>query len=825
MRTPRPLPVGWWLLLGLLSLGAGLPAALTLAPAGWTPWLETVQVLGVLVALTGLARATARARRREHEARLALVVAETMNDGLMVLDEAGRCLYRNPSFRDNFQAGLDRPVDVLEGMVPEDSPTSEELRRLRDSAALGDSAHAEIALPAPAGDTAWWRFGVIPLGEGRVAWRAVDVTARRVMERTLRGELEALLDMMDHLPAGYFMCDGDGRMRFVNASLASWFGITPQGLLQERPRLADLLPGVEPNSLTAEGRLVTLTLPGEEDEVRALLSGGVLRESGTRRFCGLLLRRDRLARRPTLEDRPGGDLFRDAPIAIALLDSLGTITEANLAFLRQARLDRGMVIGRPLAAFLSMENPDEVVRRLAAKAARNDSRPQDLRLATGDEPTLSAFVGLRQDDAGEPVGFLLYLVDITSQRHLEVQFAHAQKIQAMGQLAGGVAHDFNNLLTAIIGFCDLLLQRHAAGDPSFSDIMQIKQNANRAANLVRQLLAFSRRQTLRPRVIDVAEALTELSHLLRRLLGETISLDLVLGRDVGPIRVDPGQFDQVIINLAVNARDAMPHGGRLVIRTYADHITAPQGDGPEYISPGAYAVVEVADTGEGMSAETRARIFEPFFSTKPKGEGTGLGLSTVYGIVRQTNGFIQVASTPGEGTLFTIHLPRHEGGTAPRTSETEGAKSQEDLTGAGTLLLVEDEDAVRVFATRALRNKGYQVLEAKTGEGALSLFESEKAANIRLLITDVVMPGIDGLTLARQVRQDHPTLPVILISGYAEDVARETIAADDAVHFLAKPFSLKDLAARVKKVLAGTATDSAPAEDGTKTEQKPDPPL
>ncbi len=372
-------------------------------------------------------------------------------------------------------------------------------------------------------------------------------------------------------------------------------------------------------------------------------------------------------------------------------------------------------------------------------------------------------------------------------------------------MAGGVAHDFNNLLTAMIGFCDLLLLRHKPGDQSFSDIMQIKQNANRAANLVRQLLAFSRQQKLQPRILNITDVLAELSNLLRRLIGENIELKMTHGRDLGLIKVDQGQLEQVIINLAVNARDAMSGGGRLTIQTSNVSTNEPTRREHEEMPPGEYVAIEVLDTGTGIPKENLARIFEPFFSTKEVGSGTGLGLSTVYGIVRQTGGFIFVDSAPGEGAKFTIYLPRHQAAKAAAavTAEAESEareRSAGDLTGTGTILLVEDEDAVRVFSARALRNKGYQVLEARSGEAALSVLNSE-TNRIDLLVSDVVMPHMDGPTLIRHVRDKRPDMKVIFISGYTEDKFRDQIDAGEHIHFLPKPFSLKQLAGKVKEVL------------------------
>jgi two-component system, cell cycle sensor histidine kinase and response regulator CckA len=416
--------------------------------------------------------------------------------------------------------------------------------------------------------------------------------------------------------------------------------------------------------------------------------------------------------------------------------------------------------------------------------------------------TAALFVSrLDAADAGDG-GLILHFIDTTDQKNLEIQFAQSQKMQAIGQLAGGVAHDFNNLLTAMIGFCDLLLLRFKPGDPSFADIMQIKQNANRAANLVRQLLAFSRQQTLQPRVLNITDVLAELSHLLRRLIGENIELKMVHGRDLGLVKVDQGQLEQVIINLVVNARDAMRGGGTLTVRTSNITNADPTRSGHEIMPPGDYVLIEVEDTGEGIPKENLVRIFEPFFSTKEVGSGTGLGLSTVYGIVKQTGGFVFVDSTPGQGAMFSIYLLRHQHGegVAPR-SETGETAALHDLTGAGTVLLVEDEDPVRLFSARALRNKGYTVIEAKSGDAALEVIH-RATETIDLLITDVVMPGMDGPGLIGKVRKTHPDMKVIFISGYTEDSFRKRLDTDAELHFLPKPFSLKQLASKVKEVMS-----------------------
>jgi len=423
------------------------------------------------------------------------------------------------------------------------------------------------------------------------------------------------------------------------------------------------------------------------------------------------------------------------------------------------------------------------------------------------ELTVSLHVSPINDADGDVTGLVLFVTDTTEQKNLELQFNQAQKMQAVGQLAGGVAHDFNNLLTAMMGFCDLLLARHGEDDPSFADIMQIKQNANRAANLVRQLLAFSRRQTLQPKIFSIDEALDDLSHLLHRLIGENIELTIQHGERVDLIRTDPGQFDQVIINLAVNARDAMRGGGAIIVTTERVTVETAVQRGHEVMPAGAYILIKVADTGSGIAKEDLGRIFEPFFSTKEVGEGTGLGLSTVYGIIRQSDGYIFVDSALGEGTTFSIYLPAFSAEEATafgaevasiRLVETDAGA---DLTGEATVLLVEDEDAVRVFGSRALRNKGYRVLEAVDGEEALDVI-NDFDQTIDLIITDVMMPGMDGHTLVRLVQEEIPDIKIILMSGYAEDAIPGGISADSSLNFLPKPFSLADLAGKVKEVIA-----------------------
>lgn len=508
-----------------------------------------------------------------------------------------------------------------------------------------------------------------------------------------------------------------------------------------------------------------------------------------------------------------------SPIAIVRLNHAGYVVEANRCFhtLLQGALSKETPAR--FEDFIEGEDKGRFADAFRRTLAGEEAHPLSLSLRVGDDAIVIVYTYLSLMQPGnsyEPVP-VLHLIDQTEQKNLEMRFAHSQKMQAVGQLAGGVAHDFNNLLTAMIGFSDLLLMRHPAGDPSFADIMQIKQNANRAANLVRQLLAFSRRQTLQPKTVDLTEVLAELSNLIRRLIGENIQMNMQHGRDLGMVKADQGQLEQVIINLAVNARDAMKEGGTLTIATRNVHVDSPASLGEGLIAPteediitrGDYVLVEVSDTGSGIPPEIVKNIFEPFFSTKEIGSGTGLGLSTCYGIIKQSGGFIFVKTELGVGTSFYLYFKRQDANASQATtSETSEDKSSGDLTGRATILLVEDETPVRIFAARALRNKGYEVLEADSGENALEVF-AEHEGVIDLIISDVMMPGINGpkmvKTLYETQQERMKAAKVVFISGYAEDAFSDTFGADQQFNFLPKPFTLKQLAGKVKEVLEADA--------------------
>jgi two-component system, cell cycle sensor histidine kinase and response regulator CckA len=496
------------------------------------------------------------------------------------------------------------------------------------------------------------------------------------------------------------------------------------------------------------------------------------------------------------------NLLSMLPLGLALADRDGRFLYLNRAFIRAAGVPAGatpiypgdLVIREDKAAVA------DAVRRYAAGHAASGDMAVRLR-DRPEEPVALTIAGAR--GLGD-AAVLLSLKDNTEESRLKREVAQATKMQAVGQLAGGVAHDFNNILTGIIGHCDLMLMRHTPGDSDYDDIQQIRINSNRAAALTRQLLAFSRQQTLRPQVLQLPDVVSEVSNLLQRLLGETVTLVIKHGRGLGAVRADPGQLEQVIVNLAVNGRDAMLDkgggGGTLTLQTYPVLASDVRKMGSDILPVADYTALKVSDTGTGIPPEMLSKIFEPFFTTKEVGKGTGLGLSTVYGIVKQSNGFIFADSEPGKGASFTIYLPVHVE-TGEIALEAPKAERPAELWGSGTVLLVEDEDMVRVVAERALTRHGYTVVTAEHGEDALEIFASGEH-EFDLLISDVVMPTMDGPTMVRHVREKMPDIPVLFMSGYAEEQLRKSIDLD-RVHFLPKPFSVKQLAEAAQMALAG----------------------
>jgi two-component system cell cycle sensor histidine kinase/response regulator CckA len=499
-------------------------------------------------------------------------------------------------------------------------------------------------------------------------------------------------------------------------------------------------------------------------------------------------------------------LLEQLPLGLAMTDRDGHFLFANPAFRRAAGVEGKKMPPYPSDLVVRQDKTamSDAVRRFGQGPASSGDIAVRLR-AEPDEPVSLGLAGVR--GLGD-AAVLLSLADTTEETRLKRQVAQATKMQAVGQLAGGVAHDFNNVLTAIIGYCDLMLLRHTPGDSDYDDIQQIKANSNRAASLTRQMLAFSRQQTLQPEVIQLPDVISEVSQLLKRLLGARITLKTHHDRDLGPVRADPRQLEQVIINLAVNARDAIQmRGGEQATGTlsFTTRRVAARDvkrTGSEIIPAGDYTVLIAEDTGGGIKPENLPKIFEPFFTTKEQGKGTGLGLSTVYGIVKQSGGFIFADNvvTPDravKGARFTIYLPvHHPSEDELRKSETE--EETREWSGGGRVLLVEDEDMVRAVAERALTRQGYTVVTAADGDEGVEAVRTNP--DFDLVVSDVVMPSMDGPAMAREIRQLVPNMPVLFMSGYAEEQLRREIDLE-GMYFIPKPFSVAQIAAKVGEVL------------------------
>ncbi len=625
---------------------------------------------------------------------------------------------------------------------------------------------------------------------------------------------------------------GDGEILSLNRAMLR--------LLGHRPRHVDMVfHGARPGQvcrIAGVNGTFPMRLLEYRREVDASAGDGPAGDagrSGPDRAGGTSLRELYLVPAGRDDAAAGARLFDDLPVALLRLSAQGTLLRANrLARPLLGRFAEGQTnladivqgLGRPVGDWLREAAEGRVAKRPEVVLLRNGGHDIYLQIA------LSRIV-----EDGE-VYLIAVLHDATELKTLEAQFVQSQKMQAIGQLAGGVAHDFNNLLTAISGHCDLLLLRHDEADPDYGDLIQITQNANRAASLVSQLLAFSRKQNLQPEEIDLRDTLSDLSHLLNRLLGEKVVLQVAHVDGTARVRADRRHLEQVLMNLVVNARDAMPAGGEVRIETANLELEREMRRERALIPAGRYVVIRVCDNGTGIAPDQLPKIFEPFYTTKKTGEGTGLGLSMVYGIVKQTGGFIFVESAPGQGSIFEILLPAHEGGApstpvgragragadtaddppagpggarAPASANAGDLPGEVSMRDHGVILLVEDEAPVRAFAARALRMRGYEVIEAEDAEQALELLSDETLA-VDLFITDVIMPGKDGPTWVREALALRPHARVIFVSGYAEESFAEQQAGIANSVFLPKPFSLQELTARVRVQMALTRRPARP---------------
>jgi two-component system cell cycle sensor histidine kinase/response regulator CckA len=798
--------------------------------------LTLLAILGTIgvFALFALAAGIMKFASKDQGNPLLKTVVDGAFDGLLVTDQSGRVVYANAAYLDLTGATDLRDVRPIERVFIGDPDVSESIYRLLKAAREGRRLHEEVRITGATGESARWvRMRVRPLGERRrdarmTVWSIADVTRDRERQENVFQELQYAIDYLDHAPAGFFSVDVAGDIVYLNATVASWLDHDLAQVGAGSLKLGDIVAG--------EGAALLTTFNAAPGEVKTEVLDLDLKTRGGKPVPVRLYHKVAFggdgaagASRTLVINRARGDgsdpqraaevrfmrFFQNTPMAIATVDKTGRIARSNARF-ASAFEDLFKSDDRSiLSVIVGRDRP--VLEAAIRKAAegQGDIAPVEAALTGSAERWANFFVLAVEEEDRDGEAAIVYALETTAQRTLENRIQQQQKMESVGQLAGGIAHDFNNVLSAIMMATDFLLNAHKPTDPSFKDIMQIKQNANRAAALVRQLLAFSRKQTLRPQVLDLGETLNDLGMLLKRLIGEKVALEIVHGRDLWPVKVDISQFEQVIVNLVVNARDAMPDGGKLAVRT--TNVTADECAKYDYkgMPKADYVLVEVSDTGTGIPSEIIDKIFEPFFTTKEVGKGTGLGLSTVYGIVKQTGGFIYADSETG-WTSFRIFLPRHVPGAeevlaqipavdapaiagAISAADSMARAATADLTGQGTILLVEDEDGLRALNARGLTSRGYTVLEASNGVEAIEAFD--KHGRVDLVVSDVVMPEMDGPTLLKELRRRDQNVTIIFVSGYAEEAFSRNLPSQEQYAFLAKPFTLKQLVAEVKKTL------------------------
>jgi two-component system cell cycle sensor histidine kinase/response regulator CckA len=834
--------IGLVLLIAFVLVGAA-GALVFMGRAASEPYilalLAVLATVGVFL-LLALAAGILRVSGRGAASPLIKAVVDGASEGIAVTDASGRVVHANAAYLRLTEASGPDDVRPVERVFIGDPGVSEVVYRLLKAARDGRRAQEEVRIGAHKGEAArWLRIRVRPLGEDKrqsrmTVWSIADVTRELERHENVFQELQQAIDYLDHAPAGFFSTEANGNVVYLNATLANWLDHDLAQVGSGGLKLDDVLAG--------EGAALLTTLAAVPGDVKTEILDIDLKTRGGRTIPARLFHKVAFGADGTPgasrtlvlnRSRDGGldpqraaevrfmRFFQNTPMAIATVDKEGGIADSNGRFARLFHpAFKGEASGARsiLAVVTERDRPALEAAIRKAGEGQGEIAPVDAALAGPGERFASFFVTAVEDEADrEREAAIVYALETTQQRTLENQVNQQQKMETIGRLAGNIAHDFNNLLGAIMMATDFLLNAHKPTDPSFQDIMQIKQNANRAASLVRQLLAFSRKQTMRPVVLDLGEALSDLTVLLKRLIGENVTLKVPQVRDLWPVKADVHQFEQVIINLAVNARDAMPLGGTLTLRT--GNVGAEESQRHNGMPLGEYVLVEVEDTGSGIAPEIIDKIFDPFYTTKDIGKGTGLGLSTVYGIVKQTGGFIFVQSELGKGSIFRIFLPRYipaaDDLQPPQLPETtapaiagamsaadEMRSTATDLTGRGTILLVEDEEELRALNARGLKSRGYTVIEAGNGVEALEELEKQ-GGSVDVVVSDVVMPEMDGPTLMKELKQLKPDIKIIFVSGYAEDAFDKTLADRKQFNFLAKPFTLKQLVTVVKETMAG----------------------
>lgn len=767
-------------------------------------------------------------------------VADGLKDAIVITANDGSVVYSNDAYirlafkgNNDKNNGMNPPEIAFSG----NKDISDELYKLANAAQNGQEYYAELRLRI-AGDLAdkadaesglsrsqWVSMQVTKVTSGNfkggALWQIQDISRRSDRQEMMISKLKQTIDYLDEAPVGFLSSQPDGEIMFMNSTLAQWLG-GKRGAEFEKNKIGHIIGEngtmvLDPQSLDFEAHANV--------NIDQTLHVDFLKSDGSS-FAAKILHRVKVLQgeiqkvnsfilpEQNLNDKLAdinadvlfSRFFNYAPLGMAALSKDGAVLSANPAF--RGLFDDKKVINGRLADLVSNSSKKSIERAIEqALVGKIEAVPIDFS-SGGDEKNsgqlffnrVRAEVGMAEG-AEENVQLIAYILDTTEQRTLEAQFAQGQKMQAIGQLAGGIAHDFNNVLTAILGNCELLLSNIKSSDPSFADLMGIKSNANRAASLVGQLLAFSRRQTLRPTLVTLSDLLSEMRLLFDQLKGKNVNISMHHGRELGWVKVDHNQLEQVLMNLVVNASHAMPRGGEVSIRTSNVSAREIRELDHKEMTVQDYVLISVKDDGSGMPEEVKRKIFLPFYTTKEMGKGTGLGLSTAYGIIKQTGGYIYVESEEGVGTEFSIYLPRQYPADSilkeMRDKKQKNTEKLKDLSGKGTILLVDDEEGVRSFAVRALQARGYDMLQAEDGQEALDLLD-EYEGKIDLIISDVMMPIMDGPTMYNNLPEKYKQVTTIFMSGYAEEVYRDQIAEDANIGFLAKPVGIKKLAETVK---------------------------
>src|SRR5438445_8859232 len=724
---------------GLVAVAVGL---MTLGRAQAQPYILGILAVLAMIGLFNLfafAAGIIRFADRNLDDPIIGRISDHAFDGLAVTDPRGHVVYSNAAYLTLTGASGPQDVRPVERVFIGNPDVSEAVFRLLKAAREGKRQQEEVRIAGQDGAHGrWLRMRVRPLGRGKreakyAVWSIADITRDRERQEDVFQELQHAIEYLDHAPCGFFSVNPAGDMVYVNATLANWLDYDLAEIGSGGLKLTDIVSG--------DGAALLTSIPPVPGEVKTEVFDIDLRMRGgktvpVRLYHKLAFGADGApgASRTLVISRARDEhsdperaaevrfmrFFDHTPMAIATVDRSGAVVRANARFAKLAQgLSPDGAASKSIFRTVNARDRHLLIAAInQAAEGQGDIPPVEAMLEGARERWGQFFVTAVEEDERETEAAIVYMLETTERRTLENQINQSQKMDMVGQLAGGIAHDFNNVLSAIMMANDFLLNAHKPTDPSFQDIMQIKQNATRAATLVRQLPALPRRQTRRPPVLDLGDALSDLTMLLRRLIGEKVKLDFVHGRDLWPVKVDVSQFELVIVNLAVNARAEMAAGSALTVKT--SNVTAEEAAHLSYkgMPAAEYVRIDVSDTGTGIPADSVDKIFQPFFSTKEVGKGTGLGLSTVYGIVKQTGGFVYVDSEAGKGTTFRIFLPRHHPklevapeSQAANSTPRGSPKPRVDLTGQGTILLVEDEEGLRSLNARGLRSRGYSVIE------------------------------------------------------------------------------------------------------------------